>query len=254
MYEKLRIPLKISEVEFRIQKQLGQTNKYLFMAYKDARVDQNRLDKVIGTGYWQRKHEVIDGKLYCSVGIYNPEIKEWVWVQDVGNKSNFESDKGAASDSFKRACFNLGIGRELYEYPTIVIELKDDEDPRFVRFRWEGLTDEKGVVELRAYDNQQIRYSYTREEGFKLEEIMEDQTQSILEHIRLIEDMKEAIERYSREENLEELYQVAERWYDIPVRDQHLLNRAPSKGGPFTTAERKVIKEKFVPALNQESY
>jgi hypothetical protein len=252
MYEKLRIPLKISEVEFRQGRTFGKKVSYL--AYKDARVDQNRLDRAVGPGYWQRKHEVIDGNLYCSVGIYNPEIKEWVWVQDVGTPSNFESEKGAASDAFKRACFNLGIGRELYDYPNILVELKEGEDPKYLRLRWEGLTDEKGVVALRAYSGNENRYSYVREEGFKVEEIMEDQTQSILEHIRLIEDMKEAIERYSREENLEELYQVAERWYDIPIRDQHLLSRAPSKGGPFTTAERKVVKEKFTSALNQESY
>jgi len=254
MYDKLRIPLKISQVEFRVQKRIGQTNKYLFMAYKDARVDQNRLDKVIGTGYWQRKHEVIDGKLYCSVGIYNPEIKEWVWVQDVGTPSNFESEKGAASDSFKRACFNLGIGRELYEYPTIIIELEDDEDPRYIRFRWEGLTDEKGVIELRAYSDNKERFSYTRNDGWKLEDFMKDTTQAILNNYGLIQDVKEAIERYSREENLEELYAAAELWFGISQEDQQLLFRAPTKGGPFTTAERKVIKEKFVSALNQESY
>ena len=32
-----------------------------------------------------------------------------------------------ASDSFKRACFNLGIGRELYDYPLISVKLNDDE-------------------------------------------------------------------------------------------------------------------------------
>lgn len=252
MYEKLRIPLKISEVEFRQARQYS--DKVSYLAYKDARVDQNRLDRVVGPGYWQRKHEVIDGNLYCSVGIYNPEIKEWVWVQDVGTPSNFESEKGAASDAFKRACFNLGIGRELYDYPNILIKLKKGEDPKQLRLRWEGLTDEKGVVELRAYSGNEIRYSYTREEDFKLEDIMEDQTQCIMECIDLVKDMKEAIERYSREENLEELYHVAERWYGNSDKNQKLLFRAPSKGGPFTTAERKVIKEKFISALNQESY
>jgi len=252
MYDKLRLPLKISEVEFRLGRQFGEKVSYL--AYKDARVDQNRLDNVVGPGYWQRKHEVIDGNLYCSVGIYNPEIKEWVWVQDVGTPSNFESEKGAASDAFKRACFNLGIGRELYDYPNIVIELKKGEDPKYLKLRWEGLTDEKGVVELRAYSGNELRYSHTRDEGWKLDQFMQDNTQAILNNHGLIQDVKEAIDRYSREENLEELYGVAELWFGLPQDDQQLLFRAPSKGGPFTTAERKVIKEKFVSALNQESY
>jgi hypothetical protein len=252
MYDKLRLPLKISEVDFRQGRMSG--NKISYLAYKDARVDQNRLDSVVGPGYWQRKHEVIDGNLYCSVGIYNPEIKEWVWVQDVGTPSNFESEKGAASDAFKRACFNLGIGRELYDYPNIVIELKKGEEPKYLKLRWEGLTDEKGVVELRAYSGNELRYSHTRDEGWKLDQFMQDNTQAILNNHGLIQDVKEAIERYSREDNLEELYVVAELWFGLPQEDQQLLFRAPSKGGPFTTAERKVIKEKFVSALNQESY
>lgn len=254
MYEKLRIPLRISDLEFRIGRKLGNTNKYNFIPYKNARVDQKRLDRVVGTGYWQRKHEIIDGNLYCSVGIYNPDIKEWIWVQDVGTPSNFEAEKGAASDAFKRACFNLGIGRELYDYPNIIIELKPGEDAKYVRFRWEGLTDEKGVVELRAYSGNELRYSHTRDEGWKLDQFMQDNTQAILNNHGLIQDVKEAIERYSREENLEELYAVAELWFALPQEDQQLLFRAPSKGGPFTTAERKIIKERFVSALNQESY
>jgi hypothetical protein len=38
-----------------------------------------------------------------------------------------EKEKGEASDAFKRACFNLGIGRELYDYPMIQIKLTDSE-------------------------------------------------------------------------------------------------------------------------------
>ncbi len=252
MYDKLRKPLKISEVEFRQGRVSG--NKVSYLAYKDARVDQNRLDEVVGPGYWQRKHEVIDGNLYCSVGIYNPDINQWVWVQDVGTPSNFEAEKGAASDAFKRACFNLGIGRELYDYPKITIDLKPGEEAKWLQLRWEGLTDDNGVVELRAYSDNELRYSYKRQDNWKLEGFMQENTQSILNNYGLIQDVKEAIERYSREENLEELYVAAELWFGLPQEDQKLLFRAPSKGGPFTTAERKVIKEKFISALNQESY
>ena len=46
--------------------------------------------------------------------------------EDTGTASNAESEKGLASDSFKRACFNWGIGRELYEYPDISVKLNGD--------------------------------------------------------------------------------------------------------------------------------
>lgn len=123
---KLGEPLKISQIDFRVQS-INNGGYATILAYKDARVDMDRLDQVVGRGKWQRKHEIIDGQLFCSVGIYNDEIKEWIWVQDVGTESNTEKEKGRASDSFKRACFNLGIGRELYEYPQISIKLNPDE-------------------------------------------------------------------------------------------------------------------------------
>lgn len=38
---------------------------------------------------------------------------------DVGTESYTEKEKGQASDSFKRACVSVGIGRELYTAPFI---------------------------------------------------------------------------------------------------------------------------------------
>lgn len=70
---------------------------------------------------WKREHHVINNNLFCTVSIWDDEIKEWVSRQDVGTESNTEAAKGEASDSFKRACFNWGIGRELYSAPFIWI-------------------------------------------------------------------------------------------------------------------------------------
>ena len=95
------------------------------LLYKDARVDMRILDETVGAENWQRRHELINGNLFCEVGIYIGDRKEWVWKQDVGTESNTEKEKGLASDSFKRACFNWGIGRELYTAPFIWIDQKD---------------------------------------------------------------------------------------------------------------------------------
>lgn len=90
------------------------------LLYKDARVDQNILDETVGAYNWQRRHELINGNLFCSVGVRD-STGEWVWKQDVGTESYTEKEKGQASDAFKRACFNWGIGRELYTAPFIWI-------------------------------------------------------------------------------------------------------------------------------------
>lgn len=89
------------------------------LLYKDARADMIILDETFGPENWQRKHELINGNLFCSVGIEFGG--EWVWKQDVGTESNTEKEKGQASDAFKRACVNWGIGRELYTSPFIWI-------------------------------------------------------------------------------------------------------------------------------------
>jgi hypothetical protein len=122
----LQKPLPIDQIDFRIQS-INKGRYATILAYKDARVDMNRLNSVYGIGFWQRKHEYINGKEFCSVGIWNKEIGQWCWVQDCGTQSNTEKEKGQSSDAFKRACFNLGIGIELYGYPLISIQLNTDE-------------------------------------------------------------------------------------------------------------------------------
>ena len=97
------------------------------LMYKDARVDMRLLDEVVGGLNWKREHTTINGNLYCTVSIYNADTKEWVSKQDVGVESNTEKEKGQASDSFKRACFNWGIGRELYTCPFVWVNLNDNE-------------------------------------------------------------------------------------------------------------------------------
>lgn len=95
------------------------------LLYKDARVDQNILDEEVGDVNWQRSHQTIDGRLYCTVSIFDPQKQQWISKQDVGTESYTEKEKGQASDSFKRACFNWGIGRELYTAPFIWVKADD---------------------------------------------------------------------------------------------------------------------------------
>jgi len=99
---KLDTPLTASQISFRVQS-INKGGYATILAYKDARVDINRLNEVYGVGYWQRRHEVVNNKEFCAVGVWNEEIKEWAWVQDCGTKSNTEAEKGQSSDSFKRA-------------------------------------------------------------------------------------------------------------------------------------------------------
>ena len=112
--------LRADEIECRVAT-VSEKGVSLLL-YKDARCDMNILDETVGPERWQRHHELIDGQLFCNVGIRfdrKDGFGEWVWKQDVGTESYTEKEKGRASDSFKRSSFNWGIGRELYSAPFI---------------------------------------------------------------------------------------------------------------------------------------
>ena len=113
--------LRPEEIEVRI----GQVYEkgVTMLLYKNARVDMALLDEMYGPMGWQRDHKEIKGNMYCGVGILNEVSGDWVWKWDCGTESNTEKQKGEASDSFKRACTNWGIGRELYTAPLIWLDV-----------------------------------------------------------------------------------------------------------------------------------
>ena len=89
------------------------------LLYKDARADMRILDETFGCLNWQRSHQMIGSSLYCTVSVWDNDKQQWISKMDVGTESYTEKEKGQASDSFKRACVSLGIGRELYTAPFI---------------------------------------------------------------------------------------------------------------------------------------
>ncbi|MEG1753877.1 MAG: Rad52/Rad22 family DNA repair protein [Christensenella sp.] len=114
--------LNADEIEARIS--TVKDNGVSLLLYKDARCDMRVLDETVGAENWQREHYDCKASLFCRVGINvkykTPEAEPlWVYKSDCGTESNTEAQKGEASDSFKRACFNWGIGRELYTAPFI---------------------------------------------------------------------------------------------------------------------------------------
>lgn len=120
--------LRADEIECRVQQvKKTRTGEYGFslLLYKDARCDMNILDETVGACNWTRQHTRDNAN--CIVSIWDEDKKQWVGKEDVGTESNTEAVKGLASDSFKRACVNWGIGRELYSAPFIWITARDDE-------------------------------------------------------------------------------------------------------------------------------
>ena len=127
--------LTAREIECRVS-QVKATGLSLLL-YKDARADMNILDETVGPMNWQRRHTRENAN--CIVSIWDNDKKCWIEKEDTGTESNTEAEKGLASDSFKRACFNVGIGRELYTAPFIWIDkanctIKKDEKEKYKCF------------------------------------------------------------------------------------------------------------------------
>ena len=163
-------PLTVDQIEFRIQS-INKGGYATILAYKDARCDMQRLDDACGPLNWKREHSRDNHN--CTVLIYNKETNQWVGKEDTGTESNAEAQKGLASDSFKRACFNWGIGRELYDYPVIQVKLNTNEfnvdgggkakptwNLRLRDWRWHSEWESGKIIYLSASYNDVIRFEW----------------------------------------------------------------------------------------------
>lgn len=163
-------PLVADEIDCRIstiKDKDGKPTGLSLLLYKDARCDQNILDETVTPMNWKREHTRDNRN--CIVSIWDEAKKQWISKEDTGTESNTEKEKGLASDSFKRACFNWGIGRELYSAPFIWIPADKCEIKKGFNGKWacyDNFTvtdiqyDEKGNITFlrvkNARSNQQV--------------------------------------------------------------------------------------------------
>ena len=169
------------------------------LLYKDARVDMNILDETFGPLNWKRKHVMYGDVMFCEVLIKDEETGKWVSKMDLGTPSYSEPLKGAASDSFKRACTNWGIGRELYTAPFIWIPIskvtvKEERGKKAVKdsFRVQSITynEEKRTIEGLVIVNQEnqvvfqcMNVSKEKNKGAKVT-LTTEQTAALLEELK----------------------------------------------------------------------
>ena len=202
-------PLKAEEIDCRVSR--IDKNWCTILLYKDARCDMNILDETVGPLNWEREH--LRDNANCIVSIYDEEKDQWVSKEDTGTESFSEAEKGLASDSFKRACFNWGIGRELYTAPDIFILPKKDmakkgNDGEFfegkngkyttkTRFYVEYIDydEQRNIKDLIIRDNKgNMRFSeLTKETSNKM-------NKAILELKDLVEKVEDKDEKFEREE------------------------------------------------------
>jgi len=103
-------------------KQPGDDLRGIPLAYIDARDVMDRLDDVVGPENWQDRYSINGPKTICSIGVRCGD--EWVWKEDGAGDTDYEAEKGALSDAFKRAAVRWGVGRYLYGLKSGWIEVE----------------------------------------------------------------------------------------------------------------------------------
>ena len=199
--------LRADEIECRVQQ--VKSNGCVLLLYKDARCDMRILDEVFGIDGWEREHQVVNGNLYCTVRVWSEKRNQWISKQDVGTESNTEKQKGEASDSFKRACFNIGIGRELYSAPFTWIMLNEEE-----------ISEKNG------------KYTLNYKVKFSVKEIEYDEHREVSKLIIIDQDGKERFKFIKKtkqtKENplLDKVYEIASRkGYNKEIVNKTILNK-----------------------------
>lgn len=123
----INIPLLTPEdIEVKV-KQITK-NGALALIFKTARTDRRILNQVFGPLNWTSDYKMVKDNLYCGIGIRESADQDFVWKWDCGTESRSDDDgnekKGEASDAFKRAGFQVGIGEELYSSPLIWLDVE----------------------------------------------------------------------------------------------------------------------------------
>lgn len=171
-FNKLAAPFPPDKVHWRV----GSTNKDktrgLALAYIDARDVMDRLDEVCGPENWQCRYPHANGKTVCEIGLrilscdgpddnHTDACMEWVWKADGAGDTDYEAEKGALSDAFKRAAVRWGIGRYLYDLPAVWVEIepagksfkiKDGELARLQKLLTGGGGAKPPAPDTRAYE------------------------------------------------------------------------------------------------------
>lgn len=190
--------LEADEIEIRVG--MVKDKGCSLLLYKDSRADMTILDEGVGTLNWKREH-TRDNK-NCIVSIWDDGKGQWVSKEDTGTESNTEQQKGLASDSFKRACVNWGIGRELYTSPFIWVNLKNSE-------RYESGKDKYGKV----------KYQLSKNVKFKVKEITYDEKRRI-KNLVIVDQDNEV--RFSTSKNVVKSKPKVEK--KVSTEKQELIN------------------------------
>ena len=121
--QKLQEPFPPDELEWRVGSTNSDKSRGIALAYVTNRAIQNRLDEVFGVFGWRNEfREWKNNSQLCGISVKVGE--EWITKWDGADDSNMEAVKGGLSDAMKRAAYQWGIGRYLYNLENVWVPIE----------------------------------------------------------------------------------------------------------------------------------
>lgn len=147
-FKELGKPFPASDVSWKIQITSRDKTKAKVVPYLDARAIADRLDSVVGQYNWKDEYSLwhcysekansadksdkrINSQL-CTIYIYDEERKEWIGKTDGAENTDIEPVKGGLSDSLKRCAVKWNIGRYLYSFEPVWVNLTEEYGRRVI--------------------------------------------------------------------------------------------------------------------------
>lgn len=147
-FEAFGKPFPASDVSWKVQVTSRDKKSGKVVPYLDARAISDRLDEVVGQYNWKdsygqwhcyteepkdesKKPKKVNSQL-CTISIYDDERNEWISKTDGAENTDIEPIKGGLSDSFKRCAVKWNIGRYLYNFEAVWVNLADEYGRRVI--------------------------------------------------------------------------------------------------------------------------
>ncbi|GAB3335304.1 hypothetical protein GCM10027299_44180 [Larkinella ripae] len=141
---KLTAPLRPEEIEWRVQQQIeaknGKPAKLIVVPYITNRCVMERFDEQFGWASWSNEIREIEGGFLCTITVTLP-TGATVSKTDGAGRTAVEPLKGGISDSMKRAAVQFGLGRGLYNFPKVFVEVEGKYIPEWANRLLDALVD-----------------------------------------------------------------------------------------------------------------
>jgi hypothetical protein len=267
----LEVPFSPSLIEWRVMTLSEDGNRGQIVPYADQRAYTDRLNEIFTPAGWTRRYTVTtsasferaeDKKLVAKVfvtcdltihgiGSHAATGEEWA--------DNDNAGTSAEAQAFKRACSCFGLGRYLYNFTGIWVDLDERQRPRETPEVFAWATPQGWRQGLRPTEQQEPTLLKSEKAGTKAvaKKPVRLKRAPFSENTKLIKQIETMAEPLGKSLYRGLLKSVARVWKPAEISDPALLNKvlsamqsAEAELGKLKVAQEKIGQEELKSILN----